>query len=373
MKLFEKSYIKNIELKNRFMRGATWEALADNKGHLTDELIKIYEELAAGGVGAIITGYAFVTEEEQPNPGMIGIYNDSFIPEYKAFTDKIHSYVDEEGISTKIILQIAYGGTMSGLKPASPKMFGPSAIENEVTKLHAHEMTKEDIKYLVNAFAQGVRRAKEANFDAAELHVAHGYLLSMFLCPYYNRREDEYGGSIENRVRIVVEILEEARKLVGNDYPIFAKINSEDFMQDGLTQEDCLKAIKILEKAGLDAIEISGGNASSNEAIKANRTPARGKIKEGEDSYHSAFALKVLKEVSIPLILIGGNLFYATLEDLNQKGIEYFALARALVREPDLINKWKKDPTQKALCISCNKCFATEGKRCIFNLKKDKE
>ncbi len=370
MQLFEESKIKNITLKNRFFRAATWEALADSKGHLTDELVQIYEDLAKGGVGAIITGYAFVTENEQPNPGMLGIYSDAFIDEYKAFTDKIHSYKDENGISTKIILQIAYGGTMSGLEPPSKVMFGPSSVQNEVTGLMATEMTKDDIKTVVQAFADGVRRAKEANFDAAELHVAHGYLLSMFLSPYYNQREDEYGGSIENRIRIVVEIIEKARKLVGNDYPIFAKINSEDFASKGLTQEDCLQAIKILEKASLDAIEISGGNASFKESLDANKSPARGRIKLGEDSYHAEFALKAIKEISIPIILTGGNLFYKTMQDLNTKGIEYFALARPLVREADLINKWKNSTEETALCISCNKCFVTEGKRCIFNLKK---
>ncbi len=372
MQLFEKSSIKNIEVKNRFFRAATWEALADDDGHINDKLIEIYEELALGGVGTIITGYAFVTKEEKPNPGMLGIYDDSFIEEYKKFTDKIHSYKDENNISTKIVLQIAYGGTMSGLEPPSEKIFGPSAIENEVTKIMPVEMTKDDIKYIVNAFAQAVRRAKEANFDASELHVAHGYLLSMFLCPHYNKREDEYGGSIENRIRIVVEIIEEARKLVGDDYPIFAKINSEDFMSDGLSQEDSLKAIKLMEKAGLDAIEVSGGNASSNEAISANKIPARSRLKVDNSSYHAEFALKAVKEISIPLILTGGNLFYSKIEELNKEGIEYFAIARPLVREPMLINNWKKDSNHKALCVSCNKCFSTEGKRCIFNIKKNK-
>lgn len=144
--LFDKTKLLNTEMKNRFFRGALWEDLADEKGHMTTELYKIYEELALGGVSTIITGYSFITEDEQPNPGMMGIYDDSFIPEYKEFTDKIHK------LGANIIMQIVYGGFMTNYNLGDRIIWGASTIQNEVTGTWAQEMTKDEIKYLVNAY-----------------------------------------------------------------------------------------------------------------------------------------------------------------------------------------------------------------------------
>lgn len=212
--LFDKTKLLNMEMKNRFIRGALWEDLADVKGHMTPELSNIYEELAKGGVGTIITGYSFVTEDEQPNPGMMGIYDDSFIPEYGKFTDKIHS------LGSNIIMQIVYGGFMTKFNVGERTIWGPSTIQNEATGTWAKEMTKDEIKSLVNDYAKAARRIKESGFDGVEIHGGHGYLLSQFLSPYYNKREDEYGGSIENRGRIIFEIFEAMREAVGKDFPI---------------------------------------------------------------------------------------------------------------------------------------------------------
>ncbi|MGL5348885.1 MAG: NADH:flavin oxidoreductase [Peptostreptococcaceae bacterium] len=365
--LFDKTKISNMEMKNRFFRGALWEDLADEKGHMTPELSNIYEELAKGGVGTIITGYAFVTEEEQPNPGMMGIYDDSFIPEYREFTDKIHS------LGSNIIMQIVYGGFMTTFNVGERTIWGPSTMQDENTGTWAKEMTKDEIKYLVNSFKEAARRVKESGFDGVEIHGAHGYLLSQFLSPYFNKREDEYGGSIENRGRIIIEIYEAMREAVGKDYPILIKLNSADYAKEGgLTQEDSLYVAKRLADLGIDAIEVSGGNGSIKEVSENNLSAARTKIVASKDreSYFKDYATKLSNMVNIPVILIGGNRHLDVMEDLlNNNKIEYFSLARPLTAEPDLINRWVSGDTKKPKCVSCNQCYNTPGKRCILNIK----
>lgn len=195
--LFDSTNIGMMHLKNRFFRASTWESMATENGHLTDELCKIYIDLAKGGVGTILTGYTYVLEEEHPHPRMMGIYDDSFIPEYKALTDSVHSY------HANIVLQIVYGGSWTRLNPPSPKIWGPSAVKHEQTGVIPTAMTKTDMRSLASAFAAAARRAKAAGFDGIELHAAHGYLLSQFLSPHYNVRTDEYGGSVENRTRFI--------------------------------------------------------------------------------------------------------------------------------------------------------------------------
>nr|WP_207720405.1 NADH:flavin oxidoreductase [Clostridium gasigenes] len=305
-----------MELKNRFFRGALWEDLADEKGHMTPELSYIYEELAKGGVGTIITGYSFVTRDEQPNPGMMGIYDDSFIDEYKKNTDKIHS------LGANIIMQIVYGGFMTTFNVGERTIGGPSTMQNEVTGTWAKEITKDEIKYLVNAYAQAALRIKKSGFNGVEIHGGHGYLLSQFLSPYYNKRRDEYGGNIENRGRIIFEIYEAIREKVGKDFPILIKLNSADYVKEGgLTQEDSLYVAKKLADLGISAIEVTGGNRH----------------------------LDVMEDI------------------LKNTKIQYFTLSRPLTAEPDLINKWCSGDKKKVKCVSCNQCYSTPGKRCIFS------
>ena len=366
--LFDKTKINSMEMKNRFFRSATWEDLADEKGHLTQELENIYYELAEGGVGTIITGYAFVCEEEQPNPGMMGIYDDSFIPEYKKFTDKVHK------LGSNIVMQIVYGGFMTNFNVGERLIWGPSTMQNEVSKTWATEMTKDDIKYLVKKFAEASRRVKESGFDGVEIHSAHGYLFSQFLSPYYNKRDDEYGGSPENRGRIIFETLEAMRKEVGEDFPILIKLNSSDGIKEGgLTEEDSLIVAKKLADMGINAIEVSGGNSCIKEVLKNNMAAGRTKLVASKDkeSYFRDYATKLSQMINVPVILVGGNRNYDVMDEILQDtNISYFSLARPLVSEPDLINKWASDEDKKKpKCVACNKCYGTYGKRCILNIR----
>lgn len=367
-KLFEMtSDIRGLELKNRFVRSATWEWMAEDSGHMNDRLMTVYENLAKGGVGAIITGYAFVLEDEQPNPKMMGIYDDSFIEDYKPLVEMVH------GHDCKIILQIVYGGSFTLHDVGERVIWGPSAVANKPMGTMSTEMTKADIDKLVNAFGDASLRAKQAGFDGVELHGAHGYLLNQFLAPYYNRREDEYGGSTENRARIIHEVYDNVREKVGEDYPVLIKLNCSDFMGDkGVTFAETLSLCRDLDRKGIHAVEISGGPVFK--APKPEKDPTKEVVLDGRDSYFAEYARDIASKINTPVILVGGNRSTEKMEKiLNESEISCFSLSRPLLSEPDLINKWKADPDLKPRCVSCGKCFDPSGNMCIFDREKEKK
>jgi 2,4-dienoyl-CoA reductase-like NADH-dependent reductase (Old Yellow Enzyme family) len=360
--IFEPTSIGTLSLKNRLWRSATFEKKADEQGHLTPELVAVYENLAKGGVGTIITGYAGICEEEKANPKMMGIYDDSFIPEYKIFTDKIHS------LSANIIMQIAYGGSQSNYKTENRLILGPSAVEHTRFKVTPIAMNKEQISYIIKSFADSARRVKESGFDGVQLHAAHGYLLSQFLTPYYNRREDEYGGSIENRARIICETLDAVRAEVGPDYPVFIKMHCTDEMgEQGLNKEDSLVVAKMLEEKGISGIEFSGGFFSENDATLPDK---KGIIKKEKQSYFREPVSWIASELNVPVILVGGNREMEVMEEiLNTTDIKYFSLSRTLFSEPDLPEKWQSGYRGKPRCIACGKCRGKDTNECILNKK----
>ncbi|GAM58840.1 putative NADH-dependent flavin oxidoreductase [Vibrio ishigakensis] len=190
-KLFTPTRIGSLTLKNRFVRSATWENMATEDGHMTDKLYGIYRELAEGGVGLIATGYANIVADEKPNAGMMGMYDDSFIPEYKKLTDLVHQH------DSKIMMQLAYGGTKTTYNLGERVIFAPSEVAERGTQTLGKAMTIDEIAYIVEAFAKASLRAKESGFDGIEIHAAHTYLINQFLSPYYNQRTDEYGGSLK--------------------------------------------------------------------------------------------------------------------------------------------------------------------------------
>lgn len=357
--LFEKTSIGGLELKNRFIRSATWERKADDKGHLTDRLISVYEDLADGGAAAIITGYAYVIEDEQPNARMMGIYSDSFIDEYKRLTDAVHRR------GSKIILQVVYGGSFTWFNTGERVIWGPSAVTNKISNVTPKEMTADEIGVLIEAFGDAALRAKKSGFDGVEIHGAHGYLLNMFLSPFFNRREDSYGGSAENRARILYDIYDNARGKAGKEFPILLKLNCSDFMGDkGLAFADCIEISKTLAAKGVDAIEVSGGPVFR--APKPEKDPSNFPEESvGRESYFAAYAKEIARAVDVPVILVGGNRSVDVMEGILQHSdVEYFSISRPLLSEPDLINKWEKDRNYKPRCVSCNKCFHEEGNMC---------
>lgn len=364
-KLFEPVRFKNLTLKNRFVRSAVWMQMADEKGHLTPELMNVYKNLADGGVGLIITGYAYIDVNDQPNSHMIGMYDDSFIPEWKEVID----YVHQKG--AKIALQIASGGSQTYIEDAKHrKILAPSAVLNRVTGILPEEMQKEDILHLIDMYRQAASRAKRAGFDAIQIHAGHGYLLSQFLTPYYNRRTDEYGGALHNRARLIYEIVTAMRVVVGQEYPIMIKLNFDDFMDDeeGLSFPESIEIFKRLDALGIDFIEPTGVNESSGKGLK----PAFPKIAKATEkqSYFSKQVAQIASEISAPVILMGGNRNISLMEKLlKESNIQLFSLARTLLSEPDLINKWEEDSGYIPKCIACNRCWDTTPNSCILSRK----
>lgn len=357
--LFNQTQLAGMKVKNRFVRSATFDGAADEHGRMTEKLFQVYENLAKGGVGTIITGLTSVGNVEGLPPGQMGIYDDLFIDEYQKLTEMSHSY------DARIILQLVWLGPQNSSRESGKVNWGPSAVEDLSTKTTPKEMTNEDIVLVQESFADAALRAKKAGFDGVQMHVAHGYLLNKFLTPYYNRRSDNYGGSIENRARMILETYQAIRDTVGKEYPILVKINSEDFMDQGMTFEECKYVCNKLVELGINAIEISGGAGRSSRLNEGSIRPIKS---SGEESYFKSYAAEIANDINVPVILVGGNREFNALTDIiNQTAVEYISFCRPFIRESDLINRWQDGELSPAKCISCSKCFRPDGTKCIFN------
>ncbi|GAG12984.1 unnamed protein product, partial [marine sediment metagenome] len=242
-KVFSEGRIADMRLKNRLVRSATWEAAA-SKGEVTDAYIGIHKALAEGGVGMIITGYTAPVKHEAA-PVQVHVYDDRHIPGLRKVADAVHAADGE----CKLFAQIGHGGAT----------VGPSGIRWQ-GKRKAKALSTEEVDEMVTSFAEALERVKEAAWDGVELHGAHAYLLCSFLSPYTNKRTDKYGGSTENRVRIIRDIVAQARQRVGTDFPIIIKVNSDDGVKGGIDAESFPELVNEVEKAGVDAIDVSGSN-----------------------------------------------------------------------------------------------------------------
>ena len=359
--LFSETRIGSMILKNRFVRSATWENMATEDGHMTPKLYDIYEELAKGEVGLIVTGYANIVAEEKPNAGMMGMYNDSFIAEYQKLTQLVHDN------DSKIVMQLAYGGTKTTYNVGERVIFAPSDVPEKGTQTQGKAMSKEEIDYIVQAFALASKRAQDSGFDGVEIHAAHTYLINQFLSPYYNQRSDEYGGSLENRLRFLLEIYAEIRKLVGDDYPILVKLTATEFFDGGLTFADTRIICKKLEEIGVDAIIISGnihGNASSMVGQSFDGYTLQ------EEGYFHQYGDVISQDITIPVITVGGLNDICAIEALaNNTNIQYFALSRPLLAEPHLVKRWKEGSQAPVDCERCSKCRTKRGNFCVVYKK----
>ena len=261
---------------------------------------------------------------------------------------------------SRIVLQLAHAGIHATTSLTHREAVGPSVLKKAVGK-HGRAMTTEEIEQTIDAFANGARRAKEAGFDGVQIHAAHGYLLSQFLSPHFNKRTDEYGGGVQRRARLVLEILERIKALAGAVYPVLIKMNSEDFLDDGFTVAEMLQVAAMLEEAGIDGIELSGGvNDPECHYIPVREgTP----LTEEEEAYYRHAARRYKERIGVPLILVGGIRSYTVAKELIEDGLaDYIALSRPLIREPNLIARWKSGDTAKSECGSCNACFGPIGR-----------
>jgi len=337
-----------MRLANRFVRSATWEGMCEMDGRPTSKLASCYRDLAAGGVGLIITGYAFVRPDGKQLPGKMGIHTDDFAAEMRTLTRIVHS---EGG---KICMQLVHAGGQTTTKAAGRRPLAPSAVKAGQFPEEPQAMSNQDIDEIVAAFGDGARRAREYGFDAVELHAAHGYLINQFLSPLTNQRTDSYGGPVENRCRFLLDVYHRVRAEVGPDFPVLVKLNGSDNLEGGLDIRDAVHAARLLDNANIDAIEVSGGTSASGE-----KGPVRTKIdKPAREAYNLALAREIKKEVRCPVMAVGG---FRSLEVINkalsEDGIDYISMARPFIREPHLVKRWKEGDRSPATCISCNGCF----------------
>jgi 2,4-dienoyl-CoA reductase-like NADH-dependent reductase (Old Yellow Enzyme family) len=357
--LFDPITINGLTLGNRLVRSATWEGMCDPDGRPTARLIDCYRTLASGGVGLLISGYTFVSREGKQLPGKMGIDTDDFAADYRALADAVHA------AGGKLCLQLVHAGGQTTTQNAGRRPLAPSAVKVAQFPEEPEGLSTEEITCIVVAFAAAAARAKSYGADAVQLHGAHGYLINQFLSPLTNCRTDEYGGSVENRCRFLLEVYRAVRRAVGGGFPVLIKLNGSDFLDGGLSAADALFAARALDAEGIDAIEVSGGTAASG-----SQTPVRVKIDTAEqEGYNLPLGVGIHAAVRCPVFSVGGFRSIAVAQQALEAGLAGVGLSRPLIREPQLPARWRGGDTARATCISCNGCFRPGlkegGIRCV--------
>lgn len=381
--LFNPGKIGTLTIKNRMIRTASHEGLAEKNGAPTDEQFQFYKGFIDGGIGLIITGYAGICQQGKSVLRHMNMINkDDLILAHKKLTNQVHK------IGGKIVLQIAHCGRQTWSKDTGvPPTVAPSAIACGFYKEKPKELTEEEIQTIIKQFAEAAKRAQKAGYDGVQVHGAHGYLLSTFLSGYSNRRKDKWGGSRENKFRIVGEILKAVKKAVGKDYPVLLKINSYEKARKGIRPLECVEFAKMTEDTGCcDGIEVSAGTNECGFVMTRGGVPGKiitkymrpfsemnpiaklfinyliapmtqlmePKFKEGYNLETSAL---IKKKVSIPVITVGGMRSKNFMEAAIREGkTDFVSMARPLILEPDLANKFKKGQSNIANCNNCNAC-----------------
>lgn len=387
---FTKSTIAGIELNNRIIRSATFEKLSDREGRPTDKLSDMYLRLAKGGVGAIITGLIGVQRNGRSSFKMCMMDRDDFIDDYK----KINTMLGAYGVP--LIAQLAHGGGQIDGSASGGFNLAPSKKHYVSTNKYSQVLSEEDIWEIINSFINAIERAEKAGFAGVQIHAAHGYLLSEFLSGGLNTRKDRWGGSVENRFRIVSEIMKGARERVGS-YPILAKFSAYDNLKNGIRADEAVRLALMFQEAGVDALEVSCGANDGLSTIRAPKVPvdaifaAKFSAKTGSGimksivkkiiplkvkrykpvyNYNVAAAAEIKQNISIPVIVVGG---IRNINDINsiisEKKADYVSMCRPFLIEPDLVNKFKEGKQDSSKCIECCHCmFGKEDKsaRCYY-------
>ncbi len=391
--IFDKTTISGISVNNRIIRSATHDGLADSDGAPGDKLISKYEHLAKSEVGCIITGYAAVSRNGvSPYPRMLKIFDDGVIEKYKELTEAIHRH------GTPVILQIAHCGRQTSSKAIGLQKVAPSNVLHAFYPDKAKELTDDEIYGIIDDFVSASVRAEKAGFDGVQLHGGHGYLLHDFLSPYGNRRKDKWGGSIENRFRIVeliIKGIKEKTKL-----PVWIKLSAEDNRKGGMNIESSVKICRMLEKAGCDAIEVSCGTVQDGmNTMRSKLMPMNAVFRYREpcasfpkilnkialpaanlinplikqpsplENFNVENAAIIKKNVDIPIIAVGGIHKVSDMESILSEGkADFISMCRPFICEPDLAKKLKNGQSE-AKCIMCNYCglvIEKEPTRCLY-------
>jgi 2,4-dienoyl-CoA reductase-like NADH-dependent reductase (Old Yellow Enzyme family) len=330
--LFDATAVKGVPLNNRFFRSATWERLADAEGRVTPGLAAVYEGLARGGVGGIIASATFMHGRAKALPGQIGLCDESFLPGHRTLTETAHQ------AGAAILSQLAFVGQDGAVWTAATAR-------------------AEDLDGLPALFAKAAVLAREAGYDGAQIHAAHGYFLSQFTNPAANTRTDAYGGSPEARRSLLLAIYAAMRRAVGENFLLAAKLDCRDLAGTPGLAGECLGVAGALDAAGIDLVEISGLGGNKG-------------IVDGPDQAESVFREEAAAEaraIRAPVILVGANRSLPTMAAiLGETDIAYFALSRPLLREPGLVGRWAAGDGEASACISCGACYDDDGNGCVF-------
>ncbi len=374
-KAFTKISLGNLTLKNRFIKTTTYEGMFDN-GMPNQKLTYHHVSMAKGGVALTTVSYGAVTADGRTFKEQMYI-NDKSLPKLKELAEKVH------GTGGKVSIQLTHCGYFSKNSEISQPI-GPSRLFNEYGFMSglvfSKEMTFEDMDRISDAFANSAAGLKEAGFDAVEIHMGHGYLLSQFLSPWTNKRRDEYGGSIENRAKFPLEVFQKVKQKVGNDYPVLVKLNLSDGFKGGFSLDDCKYVSKEMEKRGCDAIVLSGGFTSKTPFyLLRGDVPLRGMIKNGESiaekltmalfgpfmiksykfepNFFLNQALEIRDTVKMSLAYLGGVNSAKDIGVVMDTGFDMIAIGRPLIYDPDFVLKIKSGEITESECTRCNRCI----------------
>jgi 2,4-dienoyl-CoA reductase-like NADH-dependent reductase (Old Yellow Enzyme family) len=370
-KLFNPVKIGEMEIKNRFVRSATADCLADDNGQITDDYLKHFERLAKGDVGLIITGNYYVNAIGRHISRTPVLDDDSIIDGLRKVVKTVHPY------GARIVAQSNHAGRQTDKRVVANPV-APSAVKDATAGIKPREMSPEEIEGTIEDFAEASRRVKEAGFDGVQIHSAHGYLINQFLSAHTNRRTDQWGGSPENRRRFLIKVYKAIREKVGPDYPVLVKLSADETVKNGLTLEDAEEICQQLETLGLDAVEVSGGISDKglsimrgdipNDIVRRDRNMIERlvillmintmkKNSAFEEEYYLPQAAAIKKCVSIPIISVGGMRQAARMERVvEQRQADMVSMARPFVRQPNLVKLFAENKTDSASYVNCNRC-----------------
>lgn len=383
--LFSPGKIGSLELKNRLIRAGCFEGMCQ-EGKVTENLIEHHRRLADGDLAMTTVSYCSVSHDGRTFEHELWM-RPEIVPDLKKLTDAVH----KEGAAVSI--QLGHSGFFTSNNVIGKRPLGASPKLCVFALSYCREMTEKDIEDKIYDFAEAARLAKLSGFDAVEIHAGHGYLLSQFLSPWTNKRKDKFGGSLENRLRFPVAVIEAVRKEVGKDFPILVKMNQRDGMPGGIEIEDAVEVAKAFEKAGASALIPSAGftskvpflmlrgnlpvkEMSNNRSSMLERIGLKlfGRFMVPEHKFEPMFlfegAQKIKKAVKIPVIYIGGAYKLKDMKEAIDKGFDFIQLGRATIQDPDFVKKLKSGDLSESLCDHCNRCVATMdagGVYCVSN------
>lgn len=381
--VFSAGTIGPLRLRNRTIKAATYEGLS-HRGRVTQDLIDFHVDYARGGVGMTTVAYCAVAKDGRTDRHQV-TWADEAMSGLRALTDAVHEH------GAAVSAQIGHGGPVAESRGNRSPALAPSRRVNVIAMNTSQEAKIADLDRIVAAHGSAAARAVEAGFDAVEVHLGHNYLASSFLSKKLNRRTDGYGGSLHNRARLAREIMRSVREAVGDRIAIVAKMNMDDGVPGGFWLDEAIPVAQWLESDGtLDALEMTSGSSLLNpmylfkgdvpleefaavmpQPIKAGVRLVGHRLLKSypyRDGYLLEDARQIRAAVKLPMILLGGVNDRTTIDAAMADGFQFVALGRALLREPDFVNRLQKDAGARSLCNHCNKCMPTNftGTRCVL-------